>query len=100
MLVCGDVPAFLARVQRTRRKTSMVFDVKLVDEHVYVVVDDEVRTTRDAGGICSGEGPEFCLRHGLNLAFRSSDNLFAMRLINGRNYLNTRHITGMGFRCP
>lgn len=28
--------------QRVKRKTSMVFDVKMSDDHVYVVVDDEV----------------------------------------------------------
>ena len=47
MLVCGGVPAagaFSPQPRSPCRKTSMVFDVKLVDEHVYVLVDDEVRT--------------------------------------------------------
>ena len=58
MLVCGGLPAagaFPTQRQKPRRKTSMVFDVKLEDEHVYVVVDDEVGTA-EMEGWCTIQG--------------------------------------------
>ena len=36
-----------------KRRTSVVFDVKMMGDHVYVVVDDEVRTCKCLGDMCS-----------------------------------------------
>ena len=48
---------------KLQRRTSVVFDVKLMEDHVYVVVDEEVRFTTPNVSCLNLNRSLFCLLH-------------------------------------